>query len=32
MGEVGEGRQLGAEVEVEWGRWKVEADEQLCLF
>lgn len=32
MGEVEEGRQLGAEVEVEWGRWEVEAEEQLCLF
>lgn len=32
VGEVREGRQLGAEVEVEWGKWKVEADEQLCLF
>lgn len=29
---VGEGRQLGVEVEVESGRGDIEADEQLCLF
>lgn len=31
-GVVGEVSQLGMEVEVEWGRWNIGEDEQLCLF